>query len=83
MLQGSADGTLYLSYIDLTINVEKGATIVTSGLDGIYPKGIPIGTVQSVEFLPSDIYQSITVRPIDRVESFEEVLVIVGTGTGG
>jgi len=82
-LQGSPDGTLFLNYIDLQVNVEKGMTIVTSGLDGVYPKGIPVGTVQSVEFLPNAIHQTITIRPISRVGSYEEVFVITGSEPEG
>ncbi|MCL2135949.1 MAG: rod shape-determining protein MreC [Coriobacteriia bacterium] len=79
VMEGSSDGTLFLRYIGLDVNVEPGMTIVTSGLGGVYPKGIPVGTVQSVSFLPSDIYQTITIKPLDRVGSFEEVLVIIGS----
>ncbi|MCL2631638.1 MAG: rod shape-determining protein MreC, partial [Coriobacteriia bacterium] len=65
MLVGSPDGTLYLRYIGLDTFVEPGMTVVTSGLGGVYPKGIPVGTVQSVEWLPSDIYRTIVVKPLD------------------
>lgn len=79
VMDGSSDGSLTLSYIGLDTEVLPGATIVTSGGGGVYPKGIPVGTVQSVEFLPSDTYQTILIKPIGRPTRYEEVLVIVGS----
>ncbi|MCL2151020.1 MAG: rod shape-determining protein MreC [Coriobacteriia bacterium] len=58
IMEGSPDGTLYLRYIDLDTEVVPGATVVTSGSGGVYPKGIPVGTVKSVSFLPSDVFQT-------------------------
>lgn len=83
VMEGSADGTLYMRYVGLDVNIEPGMTVVTSGLDGVYPKGIPVGTVQSVSFSPNDIYQTIVIAPLDRVGSFEEVMVIIGSDSDG
>ncbi|MDR2957629.1 MAG: rod shape-determining protein MreC [Coriobacteriales bacterium] len=89
ILEGSADGTLYLRYIAMDYEVVLGATVVTSGAGGVYPKGIPIGTVQKVDYLSSDIYQTIVIQPLGQPTSYEEVLVItgseseVGTGSAG
>lgn len=79
IVEGSVDGTLYLRYIGLDTRLEVGAMIITSGLGGVYPKGVPIGTVQSIDFLPSDVYMTIVIKPLDRGVSFEEVLVITGS----
>ena len=78
IMYGSPDGTLYLRFIGLDVDVQPGATIVTSGAGGVYPKGIPVGTVQSVSFLPSDVEQSIVIKPLDRSAFYEVVLVIIG-----
>jgi rod shape-determining protein MreC len=94
VLSGSADGILYLEFIPLGIAVEPGDTVITSGAGGVYPKGIPIGEVATVKSLPSDVHQTITVKPVMRVVAYEEVLVITGSeaeigaagqggGTGG
>ncbi|MGN0070424.1 MAG: rod shape-determining protein MreC [Atopobiaceae bacterium] len=76
MLNGSADGTLSLNLVrtDLTVNV--GDIIVTSGLGGVYPKGLPLGTVTSVEKYDGAMYYTITVEPFTKTESYEEILVI-------
>ena len=49
MLNGSADGTLSLNLVRTDQTVNAGDIIVTSGLGGVYPKGLPLGTVTSVE----------------------------------
>jgi len=79
ILEGSPDGTLYLRYIAMNVDVSPGETLITSGAGGVYPKGIPVGTVLSVDFKPSDVYKTIVVQQLSRAQSFEEVLVITGS----
>jgi rod shape-determining protein MreC len=78
VLSGSLDGILYLHFIAMDVSVEPGDTVITAGTGGVYPKGIPIGEVASVDNVPSDVYQTIVVKPITRVSAYEEVLVITG-----
>ncbi|MDR0347280.1 MAG: rod shape-determining protein MreC [Coriobacteriales bacterium] len=78
ILSGSLDGILSLDFIPLGVPVELGDVVITSGTGGVYPKGIPIGEVVSVRNAPSDVYRTIIVRPVTRVMSYEEVLVVVG-----
>ena len=49
MLQGQPDGTLRLDYVSADSDVKVGDIIVTSGIGGVFPKGLPLGTVSSVE----------------------------------
>jgi rod shape-determining protein MreC len=79
VLSGSVDGVLYLEYIPLSVTVEPGYAVITSGAGGVYPKGIPIGEVATVKSSDSDVYQTITVKPVTRVATYEEVLVLVGS----
>jgi rod shape-determining protein MreC len=56
----------------------KGSlVVVTSGLGGVYPKGLLIGDVTKVKKSPSDLYQSIDVRPTAKIAGIEEVLVLL------
>ena len=48
VLRGTAGGELNLSDIMSDENIEAGETVVTSGGDRIYPKGLPVGTVSNV-----------------------------------
>jgi rod shape-determining protein MreC len=79
ILSGSIDGILYLNFITLDIPVEPGDTVITSGTGGVYPKGIPVGEVASVDYVDSDVYKTIVIKPIARVSAYEEVLVVTGS----
>lgn len=76
MLQGQPDGTLMLSYVPVDADVKVGDVIITSGLGGRFPKGLPLGTVSSVSRAANATYYTIVVRAISTAESNEEVLVI-------
>jgi len=76
MLRGSASGTVRLDLIRTDQEVEVGNTVVTSGLGGIYPKGLPIGTVTNVEKPSGAQYYDIIVTPLTSAEVYNEVLVI-------
>lgn len=78
ILTGSVDGLLYLRYIPVSTSVSVGDSIITSGLGGIYPKGIAVGTVASVDSAGSDVYLTILIEPIAHVSTYEEVLVLIG-----
>ena len=54
-----------------------GDTIVTSGLDGVFPKGLRIGSVQTVEARPNEMFHTIVVAPFVDFDKLEELLVVV------
>nr|WP_232204988.1 rod shape-determining protein MreC [Collinsella tanakaei] len=76
ILQGQPDGTLMLSYVPADADVKVGDVIITSGLGGRFPKGLPLGTVSSVSRAANATYYTIVVRAISTAESNEEVLII-------
>ena len=76
VLRGSVDGTLHLTLIRTDQMVEVGDTVVTSGLGGVFPKGLPLGKVITVERTSGSLYFEVEVEPLSTAESFEEVLVI-------
>lgn len=80
MLEGQADGTLRLSYVPIESDVKEGDIVITSGIGGKFPKGLPLGTVSSVERASNDVYYTIVVRPVSTAESNEEVLVVTSIG---
>lgn len=75
-LQGRGTEELALSLVRADQAVEVGDLVVTSGLGGVYPKGLLLGTVASVEKRAGALYYDITVKPASSVTSLEEVLVI-------
>ena len=76
MLQGSATGEVTLGFVRTSQEVNVGDVVVTGGLGGVFPKGLPIGQVTSVESNPGDLYLHVTVELFARTETSEEVLVI-------
>lgn len=82
MLRGSADGTLTLNLIGTDQVVNVGDTVVTSGLGGVFPKGLPLGTVASVNKSVGALYFDIVISPLSNTESFEEVVVITSLTEG-
>lgn len=77
VLKGTGDNLCHLDYIMNEESVSVGDAVVTSGLDQIYPKGLPVGTVLRVG--DSNIYKSIVVRPAAALDSLESVLVVLKT----
>jgi rod shape-determining protein MreC len=73
---GDHDPPLTMDLVSNLADVKPGDQVVASGVDGIYPKGFPIGRVESSE-RGSGLYRAITVRPSVDFSSLEEVLVVL------
>ena len=75
------DLPLRFDYISNLADVQVGDRVVTSGSEGIYPKGYLIGVVESVQlgrglYQDSGLYQDIGVRPVVDFGALEDVLVL-------
>jgi len=73
---GGGDERLRLEYVSEASDVVVGDLVVTSGIDGIYPKGFTIGNVDTVE-KSGPAYKRITVKPAVNFSSLETVLVVL------
>ena len=73
---GAGDGGLLMEYVPEVADVVVGDVVVTSGIDGIYPKGFVIGRVEAIE-KSGGAYRRIVVRPAADPSALEEVLVVV------
>lgn len=85
--QGIVTGTgeftkLQMEFVPEAADVKIGDLVVTSGIEGIYPKGFVIGTIESVG-RGAGIYTKITVRPAVDFTSLEEVLVVIAPPVAG
>jgi len=76
ILHGSGEDSCFLQYISKEIEVKVGEKVITSGLDGIYPKGLMIGHVTSVRKEDAEIFQVIGVEPVQNLNSVEEVVIL-------
>src|SRR6185437_11788816 len=77
ILRGRAYGQLEIADISPDSRIEAGEPIVTSGGDQIFPRGLPVGTVERVIPDPEhDPWVNVLVRPAAKLSQLEEVLVI-------
>jgi rod shape-determining protein MreC len=77
--EGLLEGKLVncaLKYVSYYADIQEGDLVVTSGLDGIYPKGIAVGTVTKVDKQEAVAFQSVVVKPAVRFSRLEEALVL-------
>lgn len=81
LVLGLGNTTLQMEYVPGTADVRSGDLVVTSGIDGIYPKGFVIGTVDQVDRGPGT-FHSITVAPAVDFSRLEEVLVVLTPQAG-
>lgn len=72
---GIGDGMLRMDYAPSASTVSVGDVVSTSGIDGLYPKGFVIGTVERVT-RGDGLYHQITVRPAVDFSRLEAVLVV-------
>jgi rod shape-determining protein MreC len=75
VLRGDGAGGAQLLDIPVLADVQLGDVVLTAGIDGIYPKGIPIGVVTKAE-KGSELFKTISVRPSIDFGSIEEVIVL-------
>lgn len=73
---GTITGQLRLHFLPLNSDVKPADIIITSGLGGIYPKGLVIGKVMEVDNDMEGLSKSCIVKPAVRLASLEEVLII-------
>ena len=73
---GVGDDTLRMDYVSEVSDVVAGDVVVTSGIDGIFPKGFVIGRVSAVQ-KSGGAYRLITVQPVVDFSSLEDVLVVL------
>ncbi len=77
LLEGAVGEKLELNFIPKKSKVKKGDSVITSGLGGIFPKGLFIGKVIEVREVPYRLDKKIIVKPEVNFRKLEEVLIIV------
>ena len=74
-----SDGTLELRFIPLNADFQNGDELVTSGIDGVYPPGLPVARVTNVERSADQIFARITGTPLGGVANHTHVLIVSGS----
>lgn len=81
-IQLREDGLCKMVYIPLEVDVEVGDIIETSGVGGIYPKGILIGEVVEVRKTNSEMDRYAVIRPAADMKRLKEVFILKNNNTG-
>jgi rod shape-determining protein MreC len=76
IVEGNGHQLCRLKYLHRSEDVEPGDLVLASGLDGVYPKGVLIGTVLKAETKDPELFQRVTVKPSVDFRRLEEVLVL-------
>ncbi len=73
------DETLELRFMPVNADIQHGDLLVTSGIDGTYPPGLPVAVVSNIERNAAYAFARITCTPTAGVTSFSQVLIVSTT----
>ena len=83
ILRGSPTGQIVINNLTPDSRVKVGEQVLSSGGDQVYPRGLPVGTIESIKPDPDhQPYTLIQLRPAANLNQLEEVLVITATQPG-
>ncbi|MCP4681052.1 MAG: rod shape-determining protein MreC [Desulfobacterales bacterium] len=77
MVRGLSTEICRLDYVLESSDVIVGDIIVTSGLGGVFPKGLPVGHVLDIKGISGGLFKNIEIRPAVDFSKIEEILVIL------
>jgi len=72
---GTGEPLLSMKYVANDDTVNSGERVVTSGMDRIFPRDLPVGTVADIK--PGNPFKQIRIRPSANLERLEEVIVLL------
>ena len=80
IIRGGPDGTVQIGNLGADSRIKPGEAILTSGGDQVFPRGLKVGTIESIApDKERQIYSLIRVHPSVNLAQLEEVLIITGT----
>jgi len=79
MVKGTSGQVCKMDYMAKSSNATVGDMVITSGLGGVFPKGLPVGVISGVEAGEGKLFKDIDVMPSVDFSKLEEVLVIQNT----
>ncbi len=77
VLKGLSTDVCNLEYLVKTADAEVGDQLITSGLGGVFPKGLPLGKILQISENPGMLFKEIAVRPAVDFSKLEEVMIIL------
>jgi len=77
IVKGLSSKICRLDYVVKTSDVVVGDIVITSGLGGVFPKGLPVGEVTEVNSISGGLFKDIKIRPMVDFSKLEELLLIL------
>jgi rod shape-determining protein MreC len=78
IVSGSLEQKTVMKYVKRSEDIQVGDRLITTGLDGVFPKGLMVGTVAKVQKQNLGLFQYIELTPAVFLSQTEEVLVVKG-----
>ena len=72
---GQGEPLLVMKYVPNDDTVNLGERVITSGMDRIFPRDLPVGTISEIK--PGNPFKQIRIKPAANLERLEEVLVLL------
>ncbi len=79
IIEGEGENELKLNYLAKEVKTAKNEIVISSGLGGLYPQGLVVGTVSKVGQRTDGLFQDVRVSPAVDFWTLEEVFIITGT----
>jgi rod shape-determining protein MreC len=76
IVEGSLNGGCQLKYVKHREDLRVGDLVATSGLDGIFPRGVAVGTISRLSREEGGLFQTAEVEPAVDFNKLEEVMVV-------
>jgi len=69
-------GKLFMDFIPRNEKLELAKMVLTSGMDNIFPKGILVGKIESIDLSQNQLFQKVIITPAVEFSKLEEVFII-------
>lgn len=73
------NGELELRFLSISADIREGDLLITSGIGGVYPPGLPVGRVTHIEYDRSHKFARIICTPVAGVDRHRQVLILIGS----
>ncbi len=84
VLEGANSPNLKASYLAVDSKVSNGDVVISSGLGGIFPKGLVVGRLENIFEAPDQLFLTATVKPAADIRRAEEVIILkINNNTAG
>lgn len=82
VVEGQGGPLLRVKYLSRTREIAIGEVVLTSGHAGVFPRGLPVGTISALAREQGALFREAAVRPAASMDHIEEVLILVGSPSG-